>query len=284
MKAEIKKATPQKIAFEDNDFKIRVLDNTSEFVDKAYHEEVEIKYYYEGESAVSIGSEIIMAKAGDITVANPYEVHSSIKLKNCEGRYRLIILNPDFLTQSNRDGIDLRRIFIGEEKQFCNHIQGNERLGAIIKRIGDELKTKSKYYKIVVQSLVNEFFALMLRDYVKTDKEQRFTNADMKRMKLIAPALSEIHLSYTKKLTVDYLADVCNVSKYHFCRVFKEVMGITPVQYITKYRIDVAEVMLKRRLGSISGIAWQCGFEDESYFYRCYKRIKGVVPGKVIKE
>ena len=61
-------------------------------------------------------------------------------------------------------------------------------------------------------------------------------------------------------------------------------MNVTPVQYITEYRVDLAETMLKNTANSVSDIAWKCGFDDESYFSRCYKKIKGVSPKKVQKE
>lgn len=275
----VEDAVTQKIVFADEDFKIYVQDHLSEHVDKAFHEEIEIKYYYEGESAVSIGSEVILAKAGDITIANPYEAHSSLSISENGGRYRLIIVDLDFLTAANRDSIDLRRILISEEKRFYNHIR-DERLGAILRRIGEEMNAKAEYYKTVVQSLANEFFALLLREYTRQSSASVNTSASMKRMKIIAPALSYIHLHYAKRFSVEELAGACSISKYHFCRLFKEIIGLTPVQYITRYRIDVAEIMLKMGTGSITEIAWQCGFEDESYFYRCYKKLKGIAPGK----
>ena len=43
----------------------------------------------------------------------------------------------------------------------------------------------------------------------------------------------------------------------------------------------LAEIMLKSGTDGISDVAWKCGFDDESYFYRCYKRQKGTPPGKV---
>jgi transcriptional regulator GlxA family with amidase domain len=55
-------------------------------------------------------------------------------------------------------------------------------------------------------------------------------------------------------------------------------MNVTPVQYLTEYRVDLAETMLKNTGNSVSDIAWKCGFEDESYFSRCYKKIKGISP------
>ncbi len=282
MKSKKENLTTQKIEFSDENFKIYAKEHSNEVVEKAYHEEIEIKYHYE-ESALSIGSEIILAKPGDITIANPYEVHSNIAI-NQKHKYCLIIIDLDFLSGANRDGIDLRHILIGQEKKFCNHVNNNERLGEIVRRIEEELREEKEYYKTVVHSLVNEFFAIALRDYLQNTAQEKTSDIGIKQVKLIAPALSQIHTNYAKKHTVEELANACSISKFHFCRVFKQVMGITVVQYVTKYRVDVAEVMLLNGTDSINEVAYKCGFDDESYFYRCYKKIKGIAPGKVRKK
>ena len=141
MKSRMQDLVTQKIEFEDDNFRIYVKEHSNEVVEKAYHEEIEIKYHYE-ESALSIGSEIILAKSGDVTVANPYEVHSNISINQSHGKYCVVILDLDFLSGTNRDGIDLRRILIGNERKICNHIVSNERLGAIIRTIEAEMREK----------------------------------------------------------------------------------------------------------------------------------------------
>ena len=83
---------------------------------------------------------------------------------------------------------------------------------------------------------------------------------------------------------MDELAELCNISKYHFCRVFKNVMGVTAVRYMNGYRVDIAETLLRDGRMTVAEVAWHCGFEDDSYFYRCYKKIKGIPPGKVRKK
>jgi AraC-like DNA-binding protein len=59
-------------------------------------------------------------------------------------------------------------------------------------------------------------------------------------------------------------------------------MGMTVVQYIVRYRLDMADFMLQAMNKNVADIATACGFEDESYFYRCYKKHKGVSPKKRI--
>jgi ABC-type multidrug transport system ATPase subunit len=87
-----------------------------------------------------------------------------------------------------------------------------------------------------------------------------------------------------KKLTVEALAEACSISKFHFCRVFKEVTGLTAVQYLNKYRIDVAEIMLKSGTDGISTVAWKCGFNSAAYFIKQFKAHTGITPKQYRKK
>lgn len=273
------KMITQEIEFSDDDFKIVVNESASRVAQKAFHEEIEIKYYYD-DSALTIGSEIILVKRGDVAIANPYEVHSNLDLNGEGATYCMAIIDLDFLAGVNRE-IDLRYLLIEQGRRFRHHIKNDPRIGAILCRMSEEMKEKGKHYKTVVKSLVAELVVLLVRSYLDEETEPSFASQGDKRARLIVPALAMIHSDFSKKLTVQMLAESCNVSKFHFCRVFKEITGMTTVQYLNKYRIDLAEIMLKGSTESISTVAWKCGFDDESYFYRCYKRLKGITPGKV---
>ncbi|MBE6691416.1 MAG: helix-turn-helix transcriptional regulator, partial [Ruminococcaceae bacterium] len=118
------------------------------------------------------------------------------------------------------------------------------------------------------------------RDALCTEASRLLSKEGLKRAHLLAPALSRIFKDYDRHLSIDELAELCSVSKYYFCRLFKEEMGVTAVEYITNHRISLAEALLREGKKSMEEIAYLCGFEDISYFYRCYKKVKGVSPKK----
>ena len=94
----------------------------------------------------------------------------------------------------------------------------------------------------------------------------------------IENAIENIHMNYNKKISIEELAAMCKMSMYYFHRVFKRVMGVTPVQYQTEYRLQVADMLMKNDHQSISTIAHMVGFNDEAYFSRCYKKYRGISP------
>lgn len=268
----------QRIVFSSEDFKISITKKQSEGYAKNFHEELEIKYYYEGSSAVMIDREVLSVKSGDIVIVNPYEIHTNVNMGSYDGKYYLLILDLDFFAENSPKGLSLRNELITNGKKFVNKIENDNRLSKIIVKVFEEITLKKEYYKMVVVSLMTEFFALLLRERVNADKQREKKGAPHRRAELIAPALSKIFRDYQKEITIEDLAKECNISKFHFCRVFKEEMKVTPIVYLNNYRISIAEVLLKERNMTLSEIAEGCGFNDVSYFYRCYKSVKGYSP------
>ncbi|MBR6737739.1 MAG: helix-turn-helix transcriptional regulator [Clostridia bacterium] len=271
-------AERQRIEFSSDDFKIVVLNQLVSNFPKSFHEEIEIKYYYETGSKIMIGNDIYNADKGDIIVINPYEIHANVNINNTPIRYYSIVVAVDFNSLIG-NSIDLRKILIEDGKKFNNLIKNDERLQTLISRAFDEMQRKSEHYRLVVRALMLEFFVILLRDYVNGN-ESRKEGLNLKQAEIVRPALSKIHADFNKKITIEELADICNISKYHFCRVFNKVMAVSPVEYLISYRLKIADIMLKDSNETISTIAEKCGFEDKSYFCRCYKKHKGISPKK----
>ena len=276
MKEVISVGTSQSISFEDVDFKIKIDKKLSAGFERAFHEQIEIKCFCEGSSAVLIGDEVYVADEGSIAIVNPYEIHTNVDIERYGGSYYLLIVDLDFFTERDPFGLDLRHILISEGKRFSRFIRKDERLCAIIERAYEEMTEKREHYKLVVYSLMSELFALLLRSYTASDGDEKTMGEGGKRAELIAPALSLIFKEFSRKITLDELAAACNLSKYHFTRLFGREMGISPFEYLVSYRVSLAEML--RASGGLSAaeIAESCGFTDVSYLYRCYKRVRGV--------
>ncbi len=61
------------------------------------------------------------------------------------------------------------------------------------------------------------------------------------------------------------------MSKFHFCRIFKKYVGITPMQYAINMRLKKAMTLLQRKDLSISTVAMKAGFRDLSEFNKQFK-------------
>ncbi len=76
----------------------------------------------------------------------------------------------------------------------------------------------------------------------------------------------------------EHLAKECNISNVHLRRLFKKVLGISPIQYLANLRFDKANRLLALSELSVSQIAVECGFSDVYYFSKAYKKRYGHSP------
>ncbi|WP_414717564.1 helix-turn-helix domain-containing protein [Steroidobacter sp.] len=71
-----------------------------------------------------------------------------------------------------------------------------------------------------------------------------------------------------------------NLSRFHFCRVFRLTVGASPWEYLSLLRLRRAKVLLQESSRSVTEIAHICGFSDQSHFTRVFRRRIGTSPGR----
>ncbi len=91
-------------------------------------------------------------------------------------------------------------------------------------------------------------------------------------------ALDFIEKNYTNQITIDDMIRDIPISKYHFIRLFRRIIGITPYQYLTNYRINMSKTLLRSTNKTVSEIAEMCGFLDTSNFITHFKKHTGQRP------
>ena len=70
------------------------------------------------------------------------------------------------------------------------------------------------------------------------------------------------------------------MSRTAFAVHFSEQLGVSPIQYLTEWRVAEARRLLQDRRLSVATIAERLGYQSEAAFRRTYKRIEGVGPGQ----
>lgn len=79
-------------------------------------------------------------------------------------------------------------------------------------------------------------------------------------------------------ITLDQLASMCNLSKYHFSRRYKALTGYSPLQHFAHLKIEHACFLLDGSAMNVAEVAYQLGYEDPLYFSRIFKKITGLSP------
>ena len=95
----------------------------------------------------------------------------------------------------------------------------------------------------------------------------------------IAAVLRRIEREAHLPLNLADLAQEASMSRYHFLRTFRHVVGLTPHQFVLRTRLHTAAVELRRSVRPILDIALDAGFADLSTFNRRFRATMGVTPG-----
>lgn len=95
----------------------------------------------------------------------------------------------------------------------------------------------------------------------------------------IGPAIVHIHREPTRDWTVASLASVASMSRSAFAVRFRELVGESPVQYLTRWRMHLAGTWLCEQNLPIAECADRLSYRSEAAFSRAFKRVMGVPPG-----
>jgi transcriptional regulator GlxA family with amidase domain len=95
----------------------------------------------------------------------------------------------------------------------------------------------------------------------------------------VAAALRAMHAEPARAWTLDALGREAALARTAFSQRFAEIMGISAIQYLSKWRLQLAAGLLDRQGQSIAQIAHAVGFGSEAAFNRAFKREIGASPG-----
>lgn len=101
--------------------------------------------------------------------------------------------------------------------------------------------------------------------------------------KRIVQAKLFIDTNYADKIDVDHISDEAFFSKFHFIRLFKQIYGKTPHQYLTSVRIDNA-ILLFQKDTTVSNVCFAVGFESLSSFSGLFKKNVGISPAAFLAQ
>jgi AraC-like DNA-binding protein len=96
----------------------------------------------------------------------------------------------------------------------------------------------------------------------------------------LSPALEAIHTRPAQSWTVDDLANINNMSRATFARVFRQVLGQAPMHYLADWRMTLARDLLTLEGASLAHVADQIGFSSVYAFAAAFRRHHGDSPGR----
>jgi AraC-like DNA-binding protein len=94
----------------------------------------------------------------------------------------------------------------------------------------------------------------------------------------VMKVVCQIEANYKEGFSLEQMAALANMSKYHFVRLFNREVGMSPVRYLKFVRIQRAKELLKRTELSVFSTAMRVGFGDVSNFNKNFRKFEGCTP------
>lgn len=147
-------------------------------------------------------------------------------------------------------------------------------MGLALKAALENNGTGSSFY---AESIATALSAHLLQYYSTRKPAFRDYSGGLSRYQL-RQAIEYIQDRLTENISLEAMAEEVSISRFYFCRLFKESTGITPYQYLIRCRIERSKILLKERKLSITDIALEVGFSNQSHFTKHFKRLIGTTP------
>lgn len=144
----------------------------------------------------------------------------------------------------------------------------------IFKGITESAKSDAVYAPLLAKSKLMELFSL----YIMNHNLDEISYKNLSAARKLTAVLDYIAANIEHNITIQDLAEMAYMHPNYFMRLFKQQIGVPPIQYITRLKIDKAKELLTATGGSVSEIAAQLGFSDLFYFSRQFKKHAGLTP------
>ncbi len=149
----------------------------------------------------------------------------------------------------------------------------------LIRLIAEEVDRPDPGTETVVARLTDVLIIYMLRNYINGLEPGEGGWLGGLRDPGISSALGLIHHSPEQAWTAAELAAASGMSRSAFFQRFRDLVGETPAEYLTRWRVHVASRLLRDGDATVAGAARQVGYGTEAAFSNAFVRVMGVRPG-----
>jgi AraC-like DNA-binding protein len=156
-------------------------------------------------------------------------------------------------------------------------------LHTTMQALASEMTEQAPGSEIVANRLAEVLIIQMLRAHIAVKPE---SNSGWLRAIFdlqIGTALSAVHDNVSNPWTVGSLAEAAGMSRSAFAVRFRELLGQTPLEYVTEWRMQKGMQLLERRDRKLVDVARAVGYDSDAAFSKAFKRVVGSNPGEYLK-
>lgn len=230
------------------------------------HYFTELFYVIQGKGSFIVENTSFPVKADDLIIVNANVLHTEVS--NDEEPLEYIALGID--------GLQFQISEQGEESLYSvhNYRDYKHEILFYLKTLVQEIEQGDQENELVCQNLLEVLIINMMR----RTKENLIAAPAQKTSKECIFIEKYILDHYTEDITLDTLASLTFMNKYHLVHTFKKYKGTSPINFLIDKRILEAKNLLETTNYSIAQISDIIGFSSQSYFSQIFRKITGVTP------
>lgn len=250
----------------------------------------EILYVKEGEIEVLLEDKQYLGVPGDIFLFRPKKKHAiksvgDLTIRQPHIHFDLIYqpdspdvkisFSPFNQLSSQEQKLFRKDLFQESAFQIADHIrpQNPVIIEKMIFDIINEFETKMPFSEINIKGLFIQLLVQILRENYWAQNPKVFSNMDE-----LYKIQTYLKHNVSRKVPLEKLSQIGNISKFHLIRLFKKAFGTGPIQYHQLLRLEKAKEKILFTNSSISDIADEFGYENIQSFSRAFKKQEGVPP------
>jgi AraC family transcriptional regulator len=250
-----------------------------------------VKYVVSGEEIYYANDKKYRVKEGEYIIGNDF-TKGVVKINQKNPVQGICIdISPQIISEVasyyDLNGTELKEFLLSDQFFVNRYNIKNTCLGYTLNEINkkikkgnllNDLQEKELFYSLAESVITDQRFVfnhLNKMEFIKTN-----TNEDVLRGLL--EAKDYIESNFTEDLSLGQISQQAGISKYHFIRLFKNTFGLSPYQYLKRFRLEAAKKALLSGK-TLKEIALELGYADLAAFSKAFKQNFGYSPTKFSK-
>ena len=228
------------------------------------HYHIELGFVFEGNTRVTVDSNVYNVESGDIIVVFPNQIHQFETIN--KEKYILLIVNPDILPELTS--------FFTSSLPTSNLIKGganDKELRELIEKISDMYRSEERYKTPILYGYLLAFFGKILQRVELKDIQSRDYH-------VLGMIMNYCTANFDKNLSLSVLEKELHVSKYYISHLMSSKLQMGFNDYINSLRVSAACKHLLKSNMSVTEISEVVGFNTLRTFNRAFMKQVGATP------
>lgn len=248
------------------------------YVEAAEHFQVTYPFYIEREGVSAYYILYTISGKGQLTYRGTTILlePGSVFFIDCASKYRIEIFDqvPWVFTSVYINGPSVFYYYqtFSKRNHYLCHLSPLSPIEGILQDITSLLKTPVENYELHISKLVTDLMTTLAD--AKNIEEQM----DNSVPKYVLEVKRQFDHNYDHNFSLDELAKLCRISKYQLSHEFTKHIGISPINYLIKRRLEGAKKLLSTTDETIGTVGLMVGIENTTHFINLFKKEVGVTP------